>query len=218
MELTPEQKAAAIAVIFYKGTDCSNDDGSGELATRTLGVGLKLSTEKSLNWSSSNAATSMTAIQCNNRGYDLDFVSAPDKNGSDNLDQIASYLGANDDTDNPDNYPAFWWAKKYSDTETVLNETEYESGWYLPSSIELLQVFYYKEQFNVISNLCDGNQFGDFMSSGNGGFWSSSTIGETSRACVLFYSNSSGTYPEYRPLFSNESYGSYQCVCAIHEF
>ncbi|MBO4727614.1 MAG: hypothetical protein J5631_04250, partial [Spirochaetaceae bacterium] len=41
LKLSDEQKNAAIAVIFYVGTDCS-DDGSN----RTLGVGLNYSPSK----------------------------------------------------------------------------------------------------------------------------------------------------------------------------
>ena len=63
LTLTDAQKKAAVAVIFYVGTECSNDS-----ASRTLGVGLKnTGTDSTLQWAISSAAgysTNITDIQC----------------------------------------------------------------------------------------------------------------------------------------------------------
>ena len=64
LTLTDEQKSKAVAVIFYVGTECSNDS-----ASRTLGVGLQNATGdgNTLEWAPYNTTgytTNFTDIQC----------------------------------------------------------------------------------------------------------------------------------------------------------
>ena len=65
--------------------------------------------------------------------------------GSDNLEQIASFLitaGLADDTTGKDadkRYPAFYFAKNYKNTVTNL-EAAYGNGWYLPTVAELFDI------------------------------------------------------------------------------
>lgn len=138
LTLTNEQKAAAIAVIVYKGTECSNNGTS-----RMLGVGLVQERGATLTWctSDANAAdTEINSIECSASGDGPDAVYSGDLNGSDNFTQIADILENNNDTDNETKYPVFYWAKNYATYATNLSGTAFEDGWYIPSIAELLQV------------------------------------------------------------------------------
>lgn len=146
--LTDDQKAAAIALIFYKGADC-NDEGNS--TPRTLGVGLKHNKD-GIRWcrsetdeNSANAFNiNITTIQCSVSGDAGALTITGDKNGSDNLDQIAAFLTANgssDDTGTDENYPAFYFAKNYKNMEgSRVNGTAFADNWYLPSIAELYQI------------------------------------------------------------------------------
>ena len=99
-EIQNNLKNYAIALIFYKGRELN--DGSDTTTERTIGVGLKHSSDK-LAWCTNSALAygeNITAI-----------ISNIDKNGSDNLTQIATYihdtLGEEDDTGDAEKYPAF---------------------------------------------------------------------------------------------------------------
>lgn len=138
LTLTNEQKASAIAVIVYKGTECS-DNGT----SRMLGVGLVQERGATLTWctSDANAAdTEINSIECSASGDGPDAVYSGDLNGSDNFTQIADILKNNNDTDNETKYPVFYWAKNYATYATNLSGTAFEDGWYIPSIAELLQV------------------------------------------------------------------------------
>ena len=146
--LTDDQKAAAIALIFYKGSDC-NDEGVS--TPRTLGVGLKHNKD-GIRWcrsetdeNSANAFNlNITTIQCSVSGDAGALTITGDKNGSDNLEQIAAFLTANgssDDTGTDENYPAFYFAKNYKNMEgSRVNGTAFADNWYLPSIAELYQI------------------------------------------------------------------------------
>ena len=178
LTLTPEQKAAAIAVIFYKGTGLNSyvnhkDDTS---KTRTLGMGLLHSEDVPKNsddeprmpWCSNDTVTA--------KGYEYEFSSIEsdyymedgvrkfrdDKNGSDNLEQISQFLQAKqeDDTADPDLYPAFYFAKNYKDQPgSRVKNTAYETGWFLPSIAEIWELGKVKETVDAASQLCGGSKF-----------------------------------------------------------
>ena len=135
LTLSDEQKAAAIAVIFKV-------DGG-----KTLGVGLKHN-GSGLAWCTSDAKaynTNIKTIQCPASGAAGNFTFTGDTDGSDNLEQIASFLitaGLADDTTGKDadkRYPAFYFAKNYKNTATNL-EAAYGNGWYLPTVAELFDI------------------------------------------------------------------------------
>ena len=154
--LINEKKAAAIALIFYKGTDLNNDneDGTPDTTTvRTLGVGLK---HNSLAWCTSSAAAynnNITTIQCTIDGSAGSLTFTGDKNGSDNLEQIAAFLAGENDTgvglnstkteeEAADLYPAFYFARNYKNfTGSNVSGTDFENEWYLPSLPELYQIY-----------------------------------------------------------------------------
>ncbi len=138
--LTEEFQQDAIAMIFYKGADCS-DNG----LTRILGVGLKYSAS-TMGWclSSANANNNnITTIQDNV------------KNGSQNLTKIGAWLAANsfiDDTGTESNYPAFYWAKNYGTSNGT-----FASGWYLPSKTELQKVYVQRAVLDAVVAECGLN-------------------------------------------------------------
>lgn len=163
LTLSDEQKAAAIAVIFKV-------DGG-----KTLGVGLKHN-RSGLAWCTSDANaynTNIKTIQCPASGAAGNFTFTVDTDGSDNLEQIASFLTnakLADDTTGTDadkRYPAFYFAKNYKTTATNLGAA-YENGWYLPTVAELFDIWKLKATVDAASNLCGESQFG------NSYYWSSS--------------------------------------------
>lgn len=169
------KKTSAIALIFYKGT-AANDP----LGAKTLGVGLVHSVANESTgtvWCTSSAQAAnqkITTIQCEkecsgeypNVVYTFPNRTDVDKDGSDNLEQIAAFLNQlHQTTDSVVNdtgvgenstktpaeaaslYPAFYFAKNYKN-QTVGSETasriragsQFESGWYLPTIAELYQL------------------------------------------------------------------------------
>ena len=153
MTITNEQKAAAIALIFYKGTGLNS---GSDTTTRTLGVGLKHNKDK-LAWCTESAKAyniNITTIQCPRDGSSF----TGDKNGSDNLAQISEFLGDEDDTATAENYPAFYWCINYSNYATNLG-ADYQTGWYLPTHAELYQIYNNKTTIDTASVALGGNKF-----------------------------------------------------------
>lgn len=157
--LTDTQKSSAVAVIFYSGTECSNDG-----TARTLGVGLEQTS--GLNWCSSTAyanSVSIDELKCNASGSPgaFTFDETADKNGSDNFNQITLYLLDNNNlleiNNEEEYYPAFYWARHYS-TE-ALSSSELTSGWYMPTFAEM---YYLSKNFTSVNSAleaCGGTQF-----------------------------------------------------------
>ena len=152
LKLSDEQKKAAIAVIFYVGTDCS-DDGSN----RILGVGLNYSPSK-LPYCDMEASSRFDSI---NTIYDT-------KNGSQNLEKIGEWLIAHDkidDTGDALKYPAFYFAKNYIEYVPYLED--FSEGWYLPSKEEMSKIYKKRNTINNVCKLCDLPVLKDI------GFWTS---------------------------------------------
>lgn len=173
LTLTDEQKAAAIAVIFYVGTECSNDTSS-----RTLGVGL-VHNIKSRLWCADSANAydkNITTIQCSASGSYGAYTFTGVKDGSNNLGQIGTFLANNsstDDTANEARYPAFYFAKNYrNQADSHVSGTRYESSWYLPTVCELFYIWKNQTIVDAASSLCGGSQFG---TSYYDYYWSSSS-------------------------------------------
>lgn len=138
------KKASAIALIFYKGTGLNSGDDT--TTSRTLGVGLKHSEERWC-WGPEKAVhKNITTIQCPASKSAGGLTFTGDRNGSDNFEQIGAFLKASeegvDDTSEVGKYrySVFYFTKNYSSTATNLG-TSYASGWYLPSSAELFQIY-----------------------------------------------------------------------------
>lgn len=160
LTLSDEQKAAAIAVIFKV-------DGG-----KTLGVGLKHN-RSGLAWCTNDANAynkNIETIQCPATGSAGNLTFTDDTDGSDNLEQIASFLttaGLENDTTDASKYPAFYFAKNYKTTATNLGAA-YENGWYLPTVAELFDIWKVKATVDAASSLCGGSQFSTSW------YWSSS--------------------------------------------
>ena len=227
MTLTDEQKAAAIAVIFYKGTDLNNGDDT--TTVRILGKGLiNASSLYFVNPPSSGWAT-IGYIQCNATydsfagGYS---VTGGYKNGSNALEEISRWFDDNsisNDTGNSSKYPALYWAKNYKEklmtgeTTSRLIGTDFEDGWYLPTFAEMCKFQTSTAVATKIKNaieLCGGDYF--TIGSSNIYYWT---------ACQ----KTSGTgYMPFRftSLTSNGSLGGVYSgsagdsigACAIREF
>mgnify|MGYP003289309714 CR=1 FL=1 len=165
-----ELKAKAIAVIFRADT----------ASKKALGVGLKHD-RNGLAWCTTSANAynkNITTIQCPATGSYGNLTFTDDTDGSDNLEQIASFLtekGLTDDTTGTDadkRYPAFYFAKNYKNTATNLTSA-YENGWYLPTVAELFDIWKVKATVDAASSLCGGSQFGTSF------YWSSSQYAST---------------------------------------
>lgn len=141
MNLSTVQQNAAIAIIFYKGTDLNN---TGETASRTLGVGL-------IN------ETSGGYYFCKNSsdGYSHKFTSTiyneiegtGVKNGSANFSNMCTELGVATlpKGSSPYDYSAMYYGYEYKTKASGLSLSSntiesYQTGWYLPSAIELYYI------------------------------------------------------------------------------
>ena len=142
--LSDEEKAAAIAVIFYVGTGLNNN---GDTTTnRVLGLGFYSNPTKS-KWGSNSAGPyycdTLIAQFTTNSGCDTEFDSTSYKNGTNLLTDLAAELeaaGRTNDTNDASLYPYFYFAINYKNTETKLSGSDYESGWYMPTLCELCEL------------------------------------------------------------------------------
>ncbi len=229
LTLTNSQKAAAIALIFYKGTDLNSGDNTA--INRTLGVGLKHN--KSLvSWCRSSAkaySTNITTIQCPPSGPDRQYTFEGDKNGSDNLEQIADFLGENNDTGVGENstktkeeaaalYPAFYFAKNYKDVSgSNVSGTAYEEGWYLPSIAELFQVYVKGRGSSKVFAIDEASQALGGDTFGSSYYWSSSQSNEGDYGAYNLFLDS-GRYTGDGCYKSINKYSGSMAVCCIREF
>ncbi len=165
--LTKMQAEAAVAVIFYVGTNLNND---GETKTRKLGLGLhntcinniggdptafakrpQLDGETNIGWST-KIENIVCPIDTSNRSV---LRNDPDKasegwiyitdnlNGSDNWKEICQ-VDPTGTANAATYYPAFNWVNNYgtaTGAASNLAGTDYESGWFLPSLAELCWLY-----------------------------------------------------------------------------
>ena len=208
LTLTDTQKSKAIAVIFYVGTELNSD--SDTTTSRTLGVGLVHNRRLAWCTSSANAySKNITTIQCPASGSAGALTFTDDKNGSDNLSQIGTFLAANsstDDTATEANYPAFYFAKNYaSKTGSHVSGTDYAGDWYLPTIAELFQIWKSKTTVDAASALCGGWQFGSSY------YWSSSQVASLDDfAYSLYFDNGNWSSFDVKRNGNN--------VCAVRAF
>lgn len=216
LTLTDAQKAAAIALIFYKGTGLNSGDDT--TTSRTLGVGLKHNWSGLCAWCPDSAAAfekRITTIQCYHSGSAGALTFTGDRNGSDNLEQISDFLislGETDDTGTAENYPAFYICKNYKDTATNIAGTDYESGWYLPSIAELFQIYACRADtangfdIDAASSLCGGDSFGTYLL-----FWSSSQYAQDEPESAYRLDFTDGGWRDDIKYYTNY-------VCAVRAF
>lgn len=196
-------KSKAIAVIFRADT----------ASKKALGVGLKHN-RSGLAWCTSDANAynkNIETIQCPPSRDASNLTFTVDTDGSDNLEQIASFLktaGLADDTTGTDadkRYPAFYFAKNYKTTATNLGAA-YENGWYLPTVAELFDIWKVKATVDAASSLCGGSQFGDNY------YWSSSSqyASNDNNAYKLNFNNGDWN--------NNNKNNNNNYVCAVRDF
>ena len=226
LSLSDTEQAAAIAVIFYIGTDCSNDGTT----VRKLGVGLKQSSSKLKFISGPLENQYISPIRCwipdghrtPTEGWQIN--PGEDVNGSDNLEQIKQYLlsqGMEDNTNDSSKYPLFYFAKNYaSQTGSNVSGTDYAEGWYIPSSYELAHIFWEPYDGNTCTlfkvnqalNKCGGTQLRVSESDPNNEFlYGSSSRNDTSFHPAIKIGNFEYNYIE--------AWDAEICYAiAIHEF
>ncbi len=163
LTLTDEQKAAAVAVIFYKGTECNN---SGESGNRLLGVGL--TEAEALQWNQSLSpaqSISIETVVATFTGEAGSYSFTGVVNGKNNLSLISQYLDSQNktnDTDDPEKYSAFYFGINYKDQPgSRVAESGFKTGWYLPSIAELYQMGKAYDNNNLAEAiaLCEGTTF-----------------------------------------------------------
>ena len=166
LTLTDAQKAAAIALIFYVGTDLNSGDDT--TTSRTLGVGLKNAT--GLAWAKKGVngyETIITAIQCTPSAKGKEAAATATFTGElDGSDNWKALCDAVSDEGTSGNYPAWEWVNAYA-TENSL-EDSYENGWYLPTVAELSMLYREKDTVNSALEKAGGTKIADT------GYWSSS--------------------------------------------
>ena len=153
LELTDEQKDAAVAVIFYAGSE------SDMLGKKTLGVGLHKSEQKYA-WAAGKteftgleiAISGKTALE--SREDTAEFQTA-DTAGTWDIDtstfvdgskgwEVICEVDENAASNAETNYPAFYWCNTYGSTYSL---SGYEEGWYMPTLAE------FSMMYRVIDNL-----------------------------------------------------------------
>lgn len=193
-------KSKAIAVIFRADT----------ASKKALGVGLKHN-RSGLAWCTNGANAfnkNIETIQCPASGDAGNLTFTGDTDGSDNLEQIASFLttaGLENDTTDASKYPAFYFAKNYKTTATNLGAA-YENGWYLlfcPTVAELFDIWKVKTTVDAASSLCGGSQF-------SSDYWSSSQYAPNDRGAykVSFSNGACSDNPKVYCIY----------VCAVRAF
>ena len=181
LTLTDEQKAAAVAVIFYAGS------ASDILGAKTLGVGLKntndettktLAFARNASGTAEGYNTNITAIQCtpseSGDGKAATATFTGDLDGSDNWTALCAAVN---DEGTSGNYPAWEWVNAYATTANLTGE--YASGWYLPTVAELCMLYRAKDTVNAALEKADGTKIADAY------HWSSSQSSTNSKAWMV---------------------------------
>lgn len=216
LTLTTTEKNAAIAVIFYVGTELNNGDDT--TTTRTLGVGLVQDTKKA--WCLGTASAyniDVENLHCigafggTSQKFTYPFTGV--KNGSNALDLISSFLtsqGLTDDTATEANYPAFYFAKNYkSQTNSHVSGTSYEDGWYLPTIAELYWIYKAWTEVDSAMETCGGTKF-------NGTYATCTQLQSSTTGGYYFYFYPGNT--DNCVAWNNGGKNNARIPCAIREF
>ena len=207
LTLTDEQKAAAVAVIFYAGS------ASDILGAKTLGVGLKNTNDETTKTfafardASGNTAegynTNITAIQCtpseSGDGKAATATFTGDLDGSDNWTALCAAVN---DEGTSGNYPAWEWVNAYATTANLTGE--YASGWYLPTVAELCMLYRAKDTVNAALEKADGTIIVDNY------YWSSSQSSSTNNKAWMVKFDSGKLIDTYK--------GNKWYVCGVRAF
>ena len=212
--ITEEQKAKAVAVIFYAGTGAATR-GSNEniLGAKTLGVGIHNTRGETTNtyiWAPGETTgfnkffgdvqniriNKSTTIPTEDTPYyqyvysDTTYYVTGDFDGSDNWSKVCEQ-----DTNGTaaesvaTNYPAFNWVNNYANTYNLTGELV--NYWYLPSGVELLIMYDNKSTVDASLEAAGGTKIE------NSAYWSSSQSSSKypSKACIMWFG--SGRLDDY---------------------
>ena len=226
LSLNSTQVSSAVAVIFYKGTELN--DGNDTSTVRTLGMAIKHSTT-SLSWCSDTANSKdishITTLECQpsqiDDGYQFIDATKHKRNGSNNLEKLGEFLGANDDTTGEgaeSRYPGFYYAKNYGTANNLSGA--YATGWYLPSAAELYKLWVTRETTNAARLLCNGDTCG---TSETIYYFSSTPLYSSSEGKCAYGIRTDAPYVGHwalcgRDKNSNWSGTHFYYACAIREF
>ena len=208
LTLTDEQKAVAVAVIFYVGS------GSGTLGEKTLGVGLKNARGdgNTLTWArytsdtdkAEGYSTNITAIQCtpseSGSGKAATATFTGDLDGSDNWQALCEAVS---DEGTSGNYPAWEWVNAYATTANLTGD--YANGWYLPTVAELCMLYRAKDTVNPALEKAGGTQIA------SDGYWSSSLDSSNDNYAWYVYLGTNGN------IFSTDKKRALS-VCGVRDF
>ena len=193
LSLTDSEKAAAIAVIFYVGSACNNNNDNTTI--RTLGVGLAQPATEMV-WSTVknfSVLTSCSVSGSNSSSWTFSGV----KNGSVSFSKLESAGG------NASQNPAFYFARNYKNsTNSHVNNTNYADNWYIPSIAELAEIYKRKTSLSNALIRCGG------FSLSNDCYWSSSQSSSTEAYLIRFSDGEMQTCEK----------NCNSRVCAIREF
>ena len=213
-ELTQRQKKNAVAVIFYVGMECSDDNHE-----RVLGVSLVHGSD--IQWAEGTKVNAykepIESIQCKVTGDEGNYSFEGNLDGSENLIKIKEFLEGKDDTSSKNfsdeyRYPAFHFVETYSEQSRAhVKDTPYKDGWYLPSIAELFKLWEVHENINEAREACD------IPTSGYGlqYYWSSSYWSDGVNLPYIF-NMETGTLMNYKS--SGYDITKSANACAIRDF
>ncbi len=205
--LADKQKAAAVAVIFYAGSE------SDVFGAKTLGVCLKNSiADSNYAWAKNGTTgytTMFTDILCTPSEIKISYTATPtftgDIDGSDNWAKICA-VDTTAQENAARNYPAFNWVNKYATKYSLSGD--YANGWYLPTIAELCMIYSVKATVNAAIEKAGGKPLG------TGTYWSSS---QHSSSGTGAWSIDIWSYFDEAELSSYAKYSPNR-VCAVRAF
>jgi len=173
--LTDGTKVSVAEVSTYTIDESNKPIGVVASALYGGGVGKAVGLQKSassLKWAPSGTGynTNFTGIQATSSGdTSSGYTFSGDIDGSDNWEYICS-IDPEGTKDAATNYPIFNFANTYG-TTAGLTDTEYETGWYVPSVAEVYEVYKNKDVIQTSLDAASGFTFG------TSNYWSSSQYG-----------------------------------------
>lgn len=201
LTLTDQEKANAIAVIFYAGRD-------NELGNRKLGVGLK---QESKLWIK---GTGLLGYHRSNALSETD--------GLLNQNAIEEYTDFNET-----NYPAFYWTYNYEDLIPVSysDPSGFGKNWYIPAKKELKKLLLNRSLVNkALTKISDSAYLFKAAQNSSETWWSSTDATPEDASgfdnsdykvyTITIYDGETDLYENTTIKQSN----NYRMTCAVHTF
>ena len=222
LALTDEQKAAAVAVIFYVGTgEATVGTNENILGKKTLGVGVHNTGDEGSQWlvwapeDTPGYKNNFSKIWLISYGtpptestlyYQFeDHYMTGDFDGSDNWTEVCAQDATAADTA-AENYPAFNWVNNYASNYSL--KGVWKTGWNLPTGVELHVLYNSLSIVNAALEATGGTEIGTY-------YWSSSQDGANSghNNFYVFY-----IYFVTGTLFNGSEKSTKHGVCCIRAF